>query len=161
MGDNSPVYVQEADQAVKNQDAMMAMLEAMHPRVEKLSLDANSHEIENQDKMVEKANEVREKYDEVIKFSGDVKKALENNVLFARFNVDCAYFRDWLKDRKAVLKNQDEMTEAGSTVPDSVQTGVSASDGLDTHIAFTKHHAFMQELRANHEKLKKITNEGE
>merc|ERR1711972_538196 len=92
---NGPVYVQEADQAVKNQDAMMAMLEAMHPRVEKLKNDANSHEIENQEKMIEKANEVGEKYDEVMKFSGDAKKALENNVLFARFNVDCAYFRDW------------------------------------------------------------------
>jgi hypothetical protein len=137
------------------------MLEAMHPRVAKLKTDADSHQIEAQPVMVEKADEVAKKYDEVMQFSGESKKQLENNVQFARFNVDCAYFRDWLKERKAVLKNQDEMTEAGSTVPDSVQTGVSANDGMDCHIAFQKHHAFMQELKANHEKLKKITNEGD
>lgn len=155
-----PVYVQDAENSVRNQDAMSNALEAMHPRVNKLTQDASESTIPNQPAMADRAKEVDEKYNQVCAFGVDAKKILASNVKFARFNVDCAYFADWLKERKAVLKNQDEMTEAGSMVAESVNTGVSANDGMDLHIAFQKHQAFMHELQANQEKLKKINAEG-
>lgn len=160
---NLPQFVQESEQAVRNQEALVSALDGTRIRVEALDSDAAIATIPAQPNMQNRANEVTKKFEDIKNFADQTLLDLQHNVKYAKFNVDCAYFADWLTERKALLKTHDDATEAGSSYnpTESNQTsGVSANDGMEIHIAFQKHSAFMQELQANHDKLKKLHSDG-
>ena len=159
-----PEYVQESEQAVRNQEALVSALDGTRIRCEVLETDADIANIPNQHIMQDRAKDVSKNFSETKEFADGCLAILKSNVKFAKFNVDCAYFADWLTERKALLKTHDDMTEAGSTFGDNNGAGSgagSANDGMEIHIAVQKHYAFMQELNFNHDKLKKLINDGE